>query len=48
MDKKEKTVRLVDVGELESSLKKTLPKKKPRGKAQTSFFVKALRMSWQT
>ena len=48
MDKKEKVVRLVDVGELESSLKKTLPKKRLREKGQTSFFVKALRMSWQT
>lgn len=48
MDKKEKTVRLVDVGELESSLKKALPKKKLREKVQTFFFAKASRMSCKT
>lgn len=48
MDKKEKTVRLVDVSELEADLKKNSPKKMPRARVPISCSVKASKMNYQT
>lgn len=40
MDKKEKAVRLVDVGELESSLKKDLAEEEAKGKKCRHSFLR--------
>lgn len=42
MDKKEKTVRLVDVGKLESSLKKDLAEEKANGKSADILFCESI------
>lgn len=40
MDKKEKAVRLADVGELESSLKKDLAEEEAKGKSADILFLR--------
>ncbi len=42
MDKKEKAVRLVDVGELESSLKKDLAEEEAKGKSADVLFCESI------
>lgn len=42
MDKKEKAVRLVDVGELESSLKKDLTEEEAKGKSADILFCESI------
>ena len=42
MDKKEKAVRLVDVGELESSLKKDLAEEEAKGKRADVLFCESI------
>lgn len=42
MDEKEKTVRLVDVGELESSLKKDLAEEEAKGKSADILFCESI------
>lgn len=42
MDEKEKTVRLADVGELESSLKKDLAKEEAKGKSADILFCESI------
>lgn len=42
MDKKEKVVRLVDVGELESSLKKDLAEEEAKGKSADVLFCESI------
>ena len=42
MDKKEKAVRLVDVGELESSLKKDLAEEEVKGKSSDVLFCESI------
>lgn len=42
MDKKEKVVRLADVGELESSLKKDLAEEKAKGKSADVLFCESI------
>ena len=42
MDKKEKDVRLVDVGELESSLKKDLAEEEAKGKSADVLFCESI------
>lgn len=42
MDEKEKTVRLVDVGELENSLKKDLAEEEAKGKSADILFCESI------
>lgn len=42
MDKKEKVVRLVDVGELENSLKKDLAEEEAKGKSADILFCESI------